>query len=191
MIGAAVCVAAVQGLSTSLGPAACRVASEAASCSPSLASAATGSLSGWGAQVHGQHPRHHYGHVQRGQRMMIRTHAMRYLEVVGAKTRRKRRRRGGSDDEDDWLDGGDGPGGSSGGSGHWRGGGSWNGGHGDFGGYSGGEFFINTMLFEWTWVWQLLSAASLVNALRFLLLGGSRAQKSMPEPGPGEQAVFA
>lgn len=118
--------------------------------------------------------------------------------LAAAVTRRKGKRRrsgggGGSDDsgdDDNWqydpysLNWG-GPG-DTGGFGGFKGGGGGSGGSGGRGGSSGPysfncsewDFFGNT-LYEGMWVWQLLCAMSLMQALHFLLCPG--AQEAMQE----------
>lgn len=112
--------------------------------------------------------------------------------VLNKSKLKKRKRRGGgrgyfnndAGDDDIWAysdgsgsDGGDGLGGCGGSGGSGSGGWGWG------ASYSGGEFF-NRALYEGTWLWQLICAASLLRTVHFAMFS-KEAGRDM-EAGPLE-----
>ncbi|KAG2483738.1 hypothetical protein HYH03_017393 [Edaphochlamys debaryana] len=95
-------------------------------------------------------------------RPRTRANAGTRFELVVSKPRTRKRRGGGGDDGDDGF--GDG---GSGGNG-WRGG-NWNGGWGDFGGYSGGDFWSSWLAYEASWLYPAFVVASVMHCVSQLL----------------------
>ncbi|GIL50405.1 hypothetical protein Vafri_6628 [Volvox africanus] len=105
-----------------------------------------------------------------------RASASRFLEFVVSKPKLRKRRRGKGDDGSGSDSGGDDGFGGSGGGG-WRGG-SFNGGFGDHGGYSGGEYFSNWLMYEGAWLWPAIVAASVLHSLGYCVLATDDARRS-------------
>lgn len=115
------------------------------------------------------------------QRNLPATKACLHFEATTTRRRARRRRYGGGSSDDD--DGGNNDGGSGGNYG-WNNGGSGGGGNGwssgwSSGGWSGGWqwWFFSNLMYEGLWVWQLICACSLLQALHFAVLGDRKHQQ--------------